>query len=218
MIKGLMTVILSLGLLAGGAAAEDTLAGYDGTPAGAPELRPETLFQGDLVAEMGLGCSNGAGTSGGPNDIIVGVAAAAAPPLDITNHYYEVFTQYSPTITALSFIVHSGGTSPGGEIGRQSGLDWSQGPHTVALAVNIGTNIFHFGHNQPQATVGMRWGLDTSSGSAQTSYIRAPSCGANVYTLVDALGFAGNWCMSATIGDTTPVELQSWGSMKALYQ
>jgi hypothetical protein len=216
MIKALLTVILSLGLLASSAAAENTLAGYNGTPAGAPELRPETLFQGDLVAEMGLGCSNGAGTSGGPNDIVVGVAATEAPPFDITGHYYEIFSQFSPTITALSFIV-SAGVNPGVEVGRQAGLDWSAGPHTVAVSIPVATQNLFIGHNQPQTNVGMRWGLDTSS-SAGTSYIRAPSCGAATYTLVDALGFAGNWCFSATVGGESPVELQSWGSVKAQYQ
>ena len=219
MIKGLLTGMLSLVLLAGGAAAENTLGGYDGTPAGPPQLRPETLFQGDLVPEMGLGCANPAGTSGGPNDIVVGVSAAAAPPFSITGHYYEIFTNVSPNITSLSFLVEAGGAAPGGEIGRQAGLNWTVGPHTVAIAppLPVNTGQFYFGHNQPQTNVGMRWGLDTSS-SAVTSYIRAPGCGAVVYTLVDALGFPGNWCFTADIDTVVPVELQSWGSMKAMYQ
>lgn len=217
MIKGLLTGILSLVLLAGGASAEVTLAGYAGTPAGAPELRPEALYQGDLVAEMGLGCSNGAGTSGGPNDIVVGVFATTPPPFDITGHYYEIYSQFSPTMTALSFIVNAGTTVPGAEIGRQGGLDFGIGPHTVSVSVPITTASFFFGHNQPQTNAGMRWGLDTST-SAGTSYIRAPTCGATAWSLVDALGFPGNWCMSATIGGDSPVELQSWGSMKSNYR
>ena len=216
MIKGLLTCVLSLGLFVGGAAADNSLAGYDGTPAGAPEMRPETLFQGDLIADMGLGCSNSVGTSGGPNDIVVGVVATTAPPFNITGHYYEIYTQYSPTITALSFIASSGYV--GSEVGRQSGLDWSVGPHTVAIAgVTIYSDNLWFGHNQPQTNVGMRWGLDTTS-SAATSFIRAPACGATVFTLVDALGFPGNWCFSAEVGGDVPVELQTWGSMKAMYQ
>ena len=54
-------------------------------------MRPETLFQGDLIADMGLGCSNSVGTSGGPNDIVVGVAAASAPPFNITGHFYYIY-------------------------------------------------------------------------------------------------------------------------------
>ena len=217
MFKGLLTGILSLVLLASGASAVDTLAGYTGTPAGAPNLRPETMFQGDLIAELGLGCSNGVGTSGGPNDCVVGVAAASAPPFDIVEHYYEIYTQVSPTITALSFIVHTGFAMPGAEIGRVGGLDWSVGGHTAAVAVNVPTAFLFFGHNQPQSNVGMRWGMDSSS-SAGTSYIRAPACGATAFTLVDQLGFPGNWCFSATTGTVTAVELQSWGSLKSLYQ
>ena len=219
MFKGLLTGILSLVLLASGAAAVNTLAGYSGTPAGAPQMRPETLFQGDLIAEMGLGCSNGVGTSGGPNDIVQGVAAASAPPFNITGHYYEIYTQVSPTITALSFIVHTGMAMPGAEIGRQGGLVWSQGAHTAVIAphIPVPTAFLFFGQNQPQSNVGMRWGLDTSS-SASSAYIRAPACGATAWTLLDQLGFPGNWCISAEIGGTSPVEIQSWGSMKSLYQ
>ena len=216
MFKGLLTASLSVLLLASGAAADNTLPGYSGTPAGAPEMRPETMFQGDLLAEMGLGCSNGVGTSGGPNDCLVGVAA---PPFGIiVGHYYEIFTQVSPTITALSFIVHTGMAMPGAEIGRVGGLDWSQGPHTsYIIGINVPTTFLFFGQNQPQSNVGMRWGLDTSS-SAGTSYIRAPACGADAFTLVDALGFPGNWCYSVEVAGHTPIELQTWGSLKTAFR
>ena len=221
MFKGLLTGILSLVLLASGAAAVNTLAGYSGTPGNAPQMRPATLFQGDLIAEMGLGCSNGVGTSGGPNDVVQGVAAASAPPFNITGHFYYIYTQVSPTITALSFIVHTGMAMPGAEIGRVGGLDWSMGSHTVPISphVPVPTAFLFFGHNQPQSNVGMRWGLDTSTGGAGTSYIRAPACGATVFTLIDQLGFPGNWVMSVTINDdVVPVELQSWGSTKAMFR
>ena len=221
MFKGLLTALCVV-MLVGTAAAINTLEGAHGPTGVTPQVRPETMFQGDLTAEMGLGCSNSVGTSGGPNDVVVGVAAASAPPFDITSHYYEIYTQVSPTITALSFILHTGMAVPGAEIGRQGGLDWSVGGHTVAIAppINAPTAFLFFGHNQPQSNVGMRWGLDTSSGSAASSYIRAPACGATAYTLVDQLGFPGNWCFSATAGGCgpSPVELQSWGATKAMFQ
>ncbi len=219
MFKVLLTGILSVVLLASGAAADNTLPGYSGTPAGAPEMRYETLFQGDLIAEEGLGCMNIYGTSGGPNARLGGVAATDPPPIRITGHYYEIFTQVSPTITALSFIVYTGIAMPGAEIGRIGGLDWSEGQHWASLfpCIVIPTNRFFFGQNQPQSNAGMRWGLDTSS-SAGTSYARAPACGVDVFTLIDELAFPGNYCFAAETGGVSPVELQTWGSMKSMYK
>ena len=217
MFKGLLVGAFMVVGMAGIAAA-DVLDGYDGTPNIDPPMRAEDLFQGDLIAEIGIGCSNGLGTSGGPNDIVVGVTAALTPPFDLVSHFYNIFTQVSPTITSLSFIALAGGGTPGAEFARQTGLDFTQGDHTVAInpAISVASAQFFFGHNQAQSNVGMRWGLDTSSGSAATSFIRAPTCGANAFTLVDQLGFPGNWVMSVST-DTggTPVELSTWGSVKA---
>jgi hypothetical protein len=151
----------------------------------------------------------------------VGVQAFTTPPFDITSHFYNIYTQVSPTITSLSFVVWGwAGGPPTAELGRQAGLPWNSGNHTVAIApgISIGVSNLAIGQNQPQTNVGMRWGLDTSS-SAMTSYIRAPSCGATTWAMVDALGFPGNWCMSVTINDgTTPAELQSWGAIKAVFK
>jgi len=218
MTKGLIAVLGVL-CLVGVAAADVQLKGEIGKAFPGPQIRPETLYQGDLIPELGIGCSNTTGTSGGPNDVAVGVQAFTTPPFDITSHWYNVYTNVSPTITSLSFVVWAWG--PGAELGRQAGLPWAQGNHTVAISpgINMASTQFMFGQNQPQTNVGLRWGLDTSSGSAGTSYIRAPSCGATSWTMLDALGYPGNWCFSVTINDgTTPAELQSWGAIKAVFK
>lgn len=217
MSKGLIAV-LSVLCLVGVASANEFLGtnlySYPG-----PELRPEMLYQGDLIPENGIGCSNTTGTSGGPNDVAVGVVAGLTPPFCLTSHFYNLYTQISPNITALSFVVWTGMVAPGTEIGRQSGMPWAQGSHTVAISppLPVPSAWFFFGQNQPQTNVGVRWGLDSSS-SAGTSYIRAPSCGATAFTLVDALGYPGNWCMSVSADAGSPVELQSWGSVKAAFK
>lgn len=218
MSKGLLIGALCVVMCVGTSMAAQ-LDGYTGNPNNNPPDRVEDLFQGDLTPEMGLGCSNTAGTSGGPNDCAVGVTAGTPPPFSITSHYYNIFTQVSPTITALSFVAWGGGFEPGAEIGRQAGMNWTEGDHTAAIspAINIPSAQFYFGQNQPQSNVGMRWGLDTGI-SAGTSYIRAPSCGAGAWILLDALGFPGNWVFSVTVDAPTPVELHTWGSVKTLYE
>ena len=216
----LIGAFLALGLSTSAMAA-NTFLGTSGNQANTPPAdRAELLFYGDLTPEFGIGCSNGSGTSGGPNDVAVGVTASLTPPFSITSHYYNVFTQVSPNISQLSFVAWQGGASPGAEIGRQSiAPNWGAGDHTVAIAgIAVGSSQFYFGQNQNQTNVGMRWGVDSSSGSWGTSFIRAPTCGAASFFLLDNLGFPGNWVMAASVDGVVPVELKSWGSVKALYQ
>lgn len=211
---GLAMGLLAL-LLAVPAVAQVGLAGPTGQgtqPLNGPPAPEgtEQLFRGDLTAEIGLGCSNPAGTSGGPNDWAVGVTATLAPPLDVLSTTYNIFTQVSPNINSLSFVAWAGGGSPGAEIGRQTGMAFSQGNHTAAVSgITVSSAQFYFGFNQNQANVGMRIGLDTNSGSEGTSFIRAPTCGAAAFTLVDSLGFAGNWVMAAVVDEVVPVELMT---------
>jgi hypothetical protein len=217
MFKGLIAALSVICLV--GVATASELSGTPGAGYLGPEIRPEMIYQGDLIPENGIGCSNPTGTSGGPNDVSVGVVAGLAPPFCLTSHFYNIYTQISPNITALTFSLRTGMVAPGTEIGSQAGLPWTQGSHTVAISppLTVPSAWFFFGHGQPQSNVGMRWGLDTTT-SAGTSYIRAPACGAVVFTLVDQLGFPGNWCMSVSADAGSPVELQSWGGVKALFQ
>ena len=182
-----------------------------GSPGGGGEA-VETLFRGDFGPEIGIGCANSAGTSGGPNDVSVGVTATLTPPYGIISHSYNIFTQVSPNITTLTFQARAGGGSPGAVIASQTGMPWTQGNHTVSISppIVISSSQFYFGHAQPQTNVGMRWGVDTSSGSAGTSFLQAPGCGANVFVTLDSIGFAGNWVMAAVVDDTIPVELMNF--------
>ena len=189
--------------------------GSIGLPPGPAGEATELLFQGDMVAESGLGCSNGTGTSGGPNDWAVGVTATLTPPFGIVQTTYNVFTNIAPGLTSFTFFAFQGGGVPGAAIGSVplGPAAASQGNHTMAVspAITVNSASFYFGFYQGQTTVGMRIGLDTSSGSAGTSFIRAPTCGAASFVTVDSLGFAGNWVMRAVVDDTVPVELMSLG-------
>jgi hypothetical protein len=189
--------------------------GPTGPGPGSPDLATEQLFQGDMIAEIGLGCSNASGTSGGPNDLVVGVTATLTPPFGITSWTYNVFTNVSPTLTAWTFGVFPGTAAPAVTASTTRVLtptDAAMGTHTVAIAppVVMSAQTFFFGVIQPQTNVGFRIGLDTSSPSAVTSYIRAPSCGAAAFQTVDSLGFLGNWVMAVIIDDTIPVELMTF--------
>jgi hypothetical protein len=216
MSKGLLIGLAVL--VAVGPAVANDLAGY-GTPepVNPPLEGPGVLYKGDLTPEMGLGCSNPTGNSGGPNDIAQGVTADIPAPFDIISHWYYIFTQNNTQGVELSFAW--------GQltnwICKQPGLDFSLGSHTVQIVPpsKIYDFQFYFGQCQPQTNIGMRWGLDTNSGSAGQSYIRAPACGANNFTLLDNLGFPANWVMSVTVDkQPTPVELTTWGAVKAMYE
>jgi hypothetical protein len=218
----LIGALCALGLSTTAMAANERLDGYDGNTNNNPPVdRAELLFYGDLSPELGIGCSNPSGTSGGPNDVAVGVTASCTPPLVLTSHFYNVFTQVSPNINHLDFVAWAGGPSPGSEIAgtRQSlAPNWGVGDHTAPLnGATVPTQQFYFGQNQNQTNVGMRWGVDTSSGSWATSFIRAPACGASSWFLLDNLGFPGNWCFAVSVDCGVPVELKSWGSVKNLY-
>ncbi|MGE0641836.1 MAG: proprotein convertase P-domain-containing protein [Thermoanaerobaculia bacterium] len=175
----------------------------------------EQLFRGDLIPEIGIGCSNIPGTSGGPNDIAVGVDAVATPPFDIISTTYNIFTNVSPTLNALNFQAWAGGgASPGASFASQGGLAFSQGNHTAVInpainvsAANAPNGVFFFGLNQPQANAGFRVGVDSSSPSAGTSFIRAPGCGASSFFSLDGIGYPGNWVMAAVIDVGAPAEL-----------
>jgi hypothetical protein len=197
--------------------AAEELAGYGTPPPVDPPLRPTDLFKGDLIPEMGIGCMSPNGDSGGPNDVAQGVTADIAPPFNITSHFYHIFTP-GMFVTALTFAIGDPGLTQWVPV--QSGLSFGPGHQTVAIdpPVQINNSQFFFGQIQPQTNAGMRWGLDTNSGSAGLSYIRAPACGASEFTLLDALGFPGNWVMSVSVEQPTPVELTSWGRVKATHR
>ena len=208
----LIVLALAVVLVAGLAAAQNTLQGTTGNnrPIKINTEATEQLFRGDLTPEFGIGCSNGAGTSGGPNDVAVQVTASLAPPFGIIQTTYNVFTNLG-TVTTHSFVAWQNGATPGAEIGRQA-VNPAQGNHTevISPAIVVQSQAFHFGMNQPQTNAGMRWGLDSSGGGTGDSFIRAPTCGAAAWTLMTAIGFPGNWVMAAVIDDTVPVELMSY--------
>jgi hypothetical protein len=215
--KSLFAVLVCLSVIPSGINATPRLDGHMGNPS-SPQDRlacDQELFWGDLTPEIGLGCSSG------PNDVAVGVTATLTPPIAITSHFYNIFTNVAPFIDHLDFVVWEAGELPGNEVCRESiAPNWEVGNHTVAIqGCCIDSNEFYFGQNQNQTQAGViRWGFDTSS-SAERSYVRAPACAGEDFVLIDELGFPGNWVMSVCVAEcpVVPVELESWGSLKARY-
>ncbi len=209
-------------LVSGAAFAENTLkgtAGEVGRTAPPPEQggATEVLQTGDFTSEFGIGCSNGTGTSGGPNDLAVGVTATSMPAtFYLQSVSYDLFTQISPNITSMNFAAWGGGGAPGATA-AVTAVTFDPGFNTVALdprmpvgAATAPGGQFFMGLNQTQSNVGFRAGVDSSSGSAGTSYIRAAGCGASAFTLLDALGFPGNWVIRAVANELVPVELMTF--------
>jgi len=214
-LKNLLAVCCVVMIALVAVAADETFVSSDpATPGpGLPALPEaiESLFQGDMIPEIGLGCSNATFTSGGPNDFAVGVTATLTPPFGITSTTYNVFSG-GTFVTAYTFKVWAGGAGPGAELAAQAGLPPFAGNNTVAIAppIVMTAPAFYFGFYQPQPTAGMRLGLDASSGSLGTSYLRAPGCGLSAWGTVDSIGFPGNWVMRVIIDDTIPVELMTF--------
>jgi len=187
-----------------------------------PAERATDLFQGDLGAEIGIGCHNQSGTAGGPNHLAVSVTSPLAVPFSITSHYYNIFTLSSPTLTALTFAAWGAGSvPPEPPFAIQPGLDFSGGDHTVAISpiIIVESRQFFFGQVQPQTNAGYLWGVDTSSGGNGTSFIKAPNCDVSEWVTLTSIGFSGNWVMSVSVdGVVVPVELNSWGRIKTVWQ
>jgi len=213
--RGVVSVLAVAVLVAAAplVAQPNTLSGSAGGPHPPLVLSPqgtEVLFRGDLVPEIGIGCSNGTGNSGGPNDVAVQVTASLVPPLDIISTTYNVFTNLGFVVTH-SFVAWAGGAVPGLEIGRQP---TPPGPGNVTAAITPAIQVtsasFHFGFNQPQTAAGMRWGLDTSGGGTADSFIRASACGLSSWGTLTSIGLPGNWVMAAVVDETIPVELTAF--------
>ncbi len=220
--RRIVLVMLGAIVLMAGVAQAQTLhgtAGAAGVKAPAPNLggATELLQVGDFVPEFGIGCSNGTGTSGGPNDLALGVTATSMPAtFYLQSVSYNLFTQISPNITNMQFAAWAGGASPGAT-GNMTYVPFAQGFNTVALdprlevgAATAPGGQFYMGLLQNQSTVGFRAGVDSSSGSAMTSFIRAATCGATNFTLLDNLGFPGNWVIRAVANELVPVELMTF--------
>ncbi|MCP4902767.1 MAG: hypothetical protein GY906_37880 [bacterium] len=174
----------------------------------------EALFRGDMVAEMGLGCSNGAGTSGGPNDWAVGVTATLMPPMGLYSTTHNMFTQLG-FFTQMAFVVYADSAGvPGAVIGSQAltNAQYQAGTNTITVSphITLTNQTFFFGLNNPQTNAGGRIGLDTSTAGGPNSFIRAPSCGAATWTALTTIGFPGSWVMRVLVDDTLPVELQAF--------
>jgi len=222
------TVVLIAGataVMAGGvsfgAAGKPTLTSGKASRAHAPIVSkartPETqeqLFRGDMAADLGLGCSSGGGTTGGPNDWATKVTAAAVvTPFSIVNTTYNIFSFVSgPT---WDIVAWANGGLPGAEIDRQAlgAGSGTTGNHTIAIVPPVGpvtTATFFFGLSQGADTQGIRIGMDNGGSTPNTTYIRAPGCGLAGFGTVESIGFPGFWVHRITVDDFVPVELMDF--------
>lgn len=178
-----------------------------------PEMT-EALFRSDGSAELGLGCSNPTGNSGGPNDWAQKVTAVViTPPFGITSTTYNIFTNNLPN-TVWDLVGWAGGATPGAEIFRANltPADATAGNHTVTVVADHGvpTASFYFGFNDATPAHGMRLGMDSTSSAPGATFLRAPGCGAAAFTDVISIGFPGFWVIRAIADDTVPVELMDF--------
>ena len=173
----------------------------------------EALFRGDMIPDLGLGCSNSAGTTGGPNDWATKVTATLVPTFGVVSTTYTIFSfNAGPTGNLRAW---NNGSIPGSVIGTcpLGAGSGTTGNHTIAVAAGCLTipsaagQTFYFGLSQGSDTNGVRIGMDSTSSTPNTVYIKAPTCGAANFTAVEQLGFPGNWVHRIIVDDTVPVEL-----------
>lgn len=176
----------------------------------------ELLFRGDMLPDLGLGCSNPTGTSGGPNDWATKATATLTPPFRMTTTTYNIFSFNSgPT---WDLVAWANGATPGAEIGRSNltPADGTTGNHTVAVPVAelfvipAGQQTFFFGLSQGADLNGVRLGMDSGGSTPNTVYIRAPGCGLAAFGTVEGIGFPGFWVHRVLIDDIIPVELMNF--------
>jgi hypothetical protein len=176
----------------------------------------EALFRGDMIPDLGLGCSNPSGTTGGPNDWATKVTATLIPTFGVVSTTYNIFSfNAGPTWNLKAW---SNGAIPGADIGTcvLPAGSGTQGNHTISVPGGCLTipaaagQTFYFGLSQGTDTNGVRIGMDNSSSTPNTVYIKAPTCGAGIFTAVEALGFPGNWVHRIIVDDTVPVELMDF--------
>lgn len=211
--------LLGGGVAFGAGANKPTLASPSKVKKSFPKVRTpkaieatEFLFRGDMLPDLGLGCSNSAGTSGGPNDWATKVTATLVPPFFIQMTTYNIFTfNAGPTWDMVGW---ANGATPGAELGRTplGAAAGTTGNHTVAVVPNITvpTATFFFGLSQGADLSGIRIGMDSGGSTPNTVYIRAPGCGLGAFGTVESIGFPGFWVQRILVNDVPPVELMNF--------
>jgi hypothetical protein len=182
--------------------------------AASPALAQEVLQNdpGTCAESYGIGCSNGDGTSGNPNDIVECFSpSSTASPFLLTEATYDVSADSTePDALSLRIFEWSGSGAPGALVSTTplGPGDLAFGPHTIVLdpPLEVPTANFCLGIYGEATDDGFRILKSGVETLANTSWILAPSCGANSFTGVAALGFPGNWCMSATIEPSFSLE------------
>ena len=179
----------------------------------------EPLFRGDMIPDLGLGCSNPTGTSGGPNDWATRVTATLppTPAWGVISTTYNIFSFNAGPTWNLQAWVSATPTAPPSTVigtcplGAGSG---TTGNHTIAIApgcltIPAGSGpTFFFGLSQGADLNGVRIGMDSNGTiTPNTVFIKAPGCGLAAFGTVESIGFPGNWVHRIIVDNSLPVEL-----------
>jgi hypothetical protein len=186
-------------------------------------------MQKGFSVSQGIGCSNGTGTSGGPNDVAEGLTLCSPGiPVDVLTFSYIVWTPGVPGfVTASSFAVFDGaGASPGATVCKGPAIPWATfGTYSIPITgckitpdMTNGQGHIFVGLNQG-GIGGMRWGYDSISGITGDAWIRASACGASNWGTLTGFGLPGAWVFRVCVDAQGPVEVEefSWGDVKSLY-
>jgi hypothetical protein len=188
-------------------------------------------MQNGFVVTQGIGCSNGTGTSGGPNECAERLTlCTGGPPVNVTTFSYIVVTPGIPgMVTNCSFAIWSddGGDPAGpGILGcqRPSIPFATVGTFSIPIPgchiTPAMTNDGHFFAGLIQGGIGgMRWGYE-DFGASNDAWIRASACGATTWFPLSAFGLPGDWVFRVCVQPCCPIEVEefSWGEVKAKYR
>ena len=175
------------------------------------------LQNDNSICSEAIGCSDtgGAGTSGNPNEIVECYSSAMTAPLELTQVYYDIVDDIAnpgnpppPDELFVEIYTWSGAGAPGTLVDTYTltGAELNRGPHLVNLSppLQITTSDFCIGINGYDLADGYRLMKSTTTSVSNVSYIRAPDCGATVFTSTAAIGFPGNWCIRGTVEKPYP--------------
>lgn len=158
-----------------------------------------------------VGCSNGSGTFGNPQDALECFTSALVPPLQVREVEYFLGAGTVPLPDALELIVHEWagpGNLPGALVQSipLAPADIVAGGNTIALipAVDVAASTFCVGFHGEDPGDAFRVDFTDAAGTGE-SYLLAPASGCEhmVYTEVSDFFGDGNYCIRPMVTSNT---------------
>jgi hypothetical protein len=151
-------------------------------------------------------CSQYLGCGGNPQKLVECFSdATLTPPFQLTQVTYSIDANLGPA-DALNIDVYewAGDGPPGAGIVAipLQAADMTAGEHTVdiGIPVELDSADFCIGFTAlTPAGAGFALSRSPTVSVAGSSWIQAPPCNLNNFTTNDDVGFAGNYCIGATI-------------------